>query len=212
MPKNEKLIKNDAVQEKEDIAIMELLGPKREVDVRLQEALEDLGDAYSLILLMPKDNYELRFSRIIKHFLDQKVKCVCVSVNKSSSDLAKVLEKEGLPSKEIFFIDTITLMIDGDKSKDGQALYLESPSELVELSVAIEKTIKKMNGQKVALIIDSIATLLVYNNETAVEKFTHALSQKMSDWNVQGVFLTTDSTSQKIIDTLSQFCDNVASL
>ncbi len=212
MAKNNPSGKIKIGQEAEDIAIMELLGPKREIDVRLQEALSDLGEAYSLILLMPKDSYELRFSRIIKRFLDQGNKCICVTVNKSSSDLAKILDKEGLPSKEIFFIDTITLMIDGEKAKDIQAMYLDSPSELVELSVAIEKTIKKMNGQKIALIIDSIATLLVYNNETAVEKFTHALSQKMSDWKVQGVFLTTDSTSQKIIDTLSQFCDNVASL
>jgi KaiC/GvpD/RAD55 family RecA-like ATPase len=132
---------------------------------------------------------------------------VFVTFNKTSNDLEKVFLEQELDLKRVHFVDAVTLMIDGNKSKNGETEYIESPSELVEVSMAAEKALKKLSAKKKFIVIDSITTLLVYNSDISVEKFSHALAQKILDWNVKGIFLMTDSTSKKIVDTIAQFCD-----
>jgi hypothetical protein len=199
-------------REKEDIEIMELLSPKRHIDLKIEEALDSFDKPFSAILLMPKDQYEMRYARLVKHFLDSGAKGVCVTVNKSSFDLDKILEREEIPRENLIYIDAVTEMIDSVKLKGKQAVYLASPSDLVDISIAIEKAVKKLDSQKKFVIVDSLTTLLVYNNEVSVEKFTHSLSQKIGEWGIQGVFLATDSTSKTFLDTLSQFCDKISQL
>jgi len=198
--------------EEQELEIMELLSPKRHIDLKIEEALDGFDKPFSAILLMPKDQYELRYARLVKHFLNNGEKGVCVTVNKSSFDLDKVLDREGIERENLVYVDAVTEMIDSVKLKGKQAVYLESPSDLVDLSIAIEKAVKKLGIGKKFVIVDSLTTLLVYNNEESVEKFTHALSQKIGDWEIQGIFLATDSTSKEFIDTLSQFCDKVSSI
>lgn len=199
-------------REAQDIEIMELLSPKRHIDLKIQEALDSFDKPFSAILLMPKDQYEMRYARLVNHFLGFGAKGICVTVNKSSFDLDKVLEREGIPRENLTYIDAVTQMIDSVKLKGKQSVYLESPGDLVELSMAIEKAIKKLGHDKKFIIVDSLTTLLVYNTEVSVEKFTHSLSQKIGEWEIQGIFLATDSTSKQFIDTLSQFCDKVSSI
>jgi len=199
-------------RESEELEIMELLSPKRHIDLKIEEALDEFAKPFSAILLMPKDQYEMRYARLVKHFLDTGAKGICVTVNKSSYDLDKVLARESIPRENITYVDAVTEMIDSIKLKGKQAVYLASPSDLVDLSIAIEKAVKKLGNEKKFVIVDSLTTLLVYNNEVSVEKFTHSLSQKIGEWEIQGVFLATDSTSKEFIDTLSQFCDKVSSI
>lgn len=61
------------------------------------------------------------------------------------------------------------------------------------------------SGKNFFIIVDSLSTLLVYNDEKLVEKFAHRLSGKARLLNAKAVFLI--NPGKKLIQTISSFCD-----
>lgn len=47
------------------------------------------------------------------------------------------------------------------------------------------------------LLLDSLSTLLIYNDSKAVSKFAHLLTEKMRRWDTQGSLLTVEMNAEK---------------
>jgi|SaaInlStandDraft_6_1057023.scaffolds.fasta_scaffold82036_3 hypothetical protein len=62
------------------------------------------------------------------------------------------------------------------------------------------------------VIFDSLTTLGVYNNEKAVEKFIHTLSQKTKTSPISDVFLIMKHSKEEFIETVVQFFDKIIEL
>lgn len=194
--------------------LFEMLSPKREIDLKIKKTFEesDLPERFSIILVESLADYVLINPRLVKYFLERKIRGVYVTVNKGLAALIETLESEGIQTDSVEFIDVITRMAGNPEVNGKNFHYIDSPKDLVALSVTLEKVIRKLGGGKKFIVIDSLTTLLVYNREGVVEKFVHSLSGKIKSWNAQGVFILMDSTREEVANTLAQFCDKVARL
>ena len=63
------------------------------------------------------------------------------------------------------------------------------------------------------LILDTLSTLMLYNNAETVGKFMHAVTGKLRNWGVKSVILTMEEeTDKEIISQISQFVDKVVKI
>ncbi|MBU1120450.1 MAG: hypothetical protein ABIE23_06255 [archaeon] len=199
-------IKKELIPESE---IKELLSPRRAIDLKIMQSLEGLPKThFTTLLLVEPTSYSKINIELIRIFCKEHVQGIYVTLNRSFLFLNELFQSEGINIDNMKFIDAITKVTGRKEVKAENLVYVESPNNLVELSVEIDEAIKSVKEKPAFLIFDSISTLLIYNEIGSCEKFIHLVIGKLQESKLKGIFLMVKSDEMKgIINTLSQFCD-----
>ncbi|MEK6871926.1 MAG: hypothetical protein AABX16_03410 [Nanoarchaeota archaeon] len=105
-------------------------------------------------------------------------------------------------------IDAITPVSSGTRA--GNAIFVGSPRALTSISLTATNAVNKLPKGKRVLFLDSVSTLLTYNQFGTVTKFSQFLINKMREWNISGVILSLEKeTDQNLVGQLTQFVDRV---
>jgi archaellum biogenesis ATPase FlaH len=187
--------------------LIELLSPKREMDLKIQRTFDSLPQKYCIILTEKPSDYGMLTPRLVKYFVNKGMKGVYVTVNKNTADLLDAFRAENIRINNILFIDAVAGLTGVGKIEGESFNYVDSPKDIVGLSILIEKAVASIGEGKKFIIVDSVSTLFVYNKERVVERFIHSLSGKIRAWKAKGVFILAEATSEEIVNVLSQFCD-----
>jgi KaiC/GvpD/RAD55 family RecA-like ATPase len=180
-----------------------------EVYDNISQALEELDKPIVLTLIDPMRYQEAVFG-IVKYFAGKSQQGVYVTLNKPFSVLTKNFEKAGIPSNSLFFLDGITNVPALDEGANHACLG--SGIDLSNLCIGISRAVGKLKEEKF-LLLDSLSTLLIYNDSKAVSKFAHLLTEKMRRWNTQGSLLTVEMNAEKdVVSQLAPFCDKVVKI
>lgn len=161
------------------------------------------------LMLVNSSEYYKASTSIVKFLTTSKnIPGVYLSVNKPFSVLNENFKKEGIRNDLIIFIDAITSLSDGKPEENEHCYYLESPENLSDISIAISEAIESIDHKEKFIFIDSLSTLLIYNNPETVTKFIHFLIGKMRAWNAIGVILSLKKRGEgSLIAEIGQFCD-----
>jgi hypothetical protein len=173
------------------------------------ESLEGLERPVVLALIDPV-KYQDAVLALLRYFTVRTPRGVYVSLNKPFSVLSKAFEKAGIQSKSLFFVDGIT-NVPSIQEEESHAC-LGSGVDLSNLCIGISKAVNGIAEDKF-LFLDSLSTLLIYNDPKAVAKFAHLLTEKMRRWNTPGSLLTVEmNTERDVVSQLVPFCDKVVKL
>ncbi|MCX6798607.1 MAG: hypothetical protein NTW59_00745 [Candidatus Diapherotrites archaeon] len=192
--------------------LMRMLQPGTGLGVAIERHLQDLPSKYVILLITGFKEYAHLPLQLIQYFARKKMDGIYVTTNKSAVDLIDALNKNGLDDARIFIIDTITRKSGYVETEKRNVRYIDSPEELTELSTQIEECIEAMPSGPHFFVFDSISTMLVYNAERTVEKFTHGLSGKLRSKQFQAIFTMAGETRGEIVNILAQFCDKILEL
>ena len=192
--------------------LIELLSPKRELDLKIQKTFEGMPEKFCVMMIEKLSEYGIINTRLFKYFTNKKMKGVYVTINKNLADLIEEFKAQDISVENTIFIDAMTIM-SGGKTPAGENIhYVESPKDIVDISVLVEEAMEKIGEEKKFVILDSLSTLLVYNKPGTIEKFVHSLAAKIRAHNAQGVLILVESEKKEVISTLTQFCDKVITL
>ena len=109
-------------------------------------------------------------------------------------------------------IDAITRDIN-TKTAEDNVIFIGSPKGLTSISIAIISAIKILPNERRLLFMDSVSTLLTYNDIGSIAKFSQFLIGKMHKWGASGAIISLEKeTESKIVNQLAQFCDKVIEL
>jgi len=172
------------------------------VDIKTRDELEDLGNTFNIML------EDLAKSRSkLKYFTQkQKVTGLYITLNKGYKTIIDTLKGQGVDTSRLYFIDGISQK-EGNETK-GNCTFIPSPEWLTDLSLAITTAIN--TGKFNFLFLDSLNTILAYNNPKKTEKFIHYIISNIRKKNVGGIiFSVEDVSTKKLIPFLSQFCDYI---
>lgn len=170
-----------------------------------------LGSIVLVVVSIKK--YMQTNNEILKMLCNEK-KChgIYISVNRPYKNLLKILKENNIDVKKLFFIDAITKTAGGSEKKDSY-LLVGSPQALTEISITLGQVAKSIPDKHKFLFLDSISTLLMYNQDKVVAKFVHSLTTKLREWEMGGVLLTMKKeTDEKMISLLNQFSDKLISV
>ena len=164
----------------------------------------------TILYILPSKQYFQSVLTVLKKETKNK-EIIYVTTNKPYSHLINLFKEEKLDADKIFFIDCISEQV-GAKQETSHCLFLGSPQQITGLSLAINKAVDLMSNETL-VFFDSLSTLLVYNNEQVVGKFTNFLINKLRTKNVSTIMLTLESDSdKKIIKTIQSFVDEVTEI
>jgi len=172
----------------------------------ISDSLESLEKPVVLALIDPI-RYQEAVIGLLRYFMGKVPRGIYVSLNKPYAVLAKTFEKSGISVDSLLFVDAITNVPALQEETDHSCLG--STVDLSSLCIATSKAVNRFAEDKF-LVLDSLSTLLIYNESKAVAKFAHLLTEKMRRWNTSGSLLTVEMNAEKdVVSQLAPFCDKV---
>ena len=146
---------------------------------------------------------------LIKYMTEEvKSPGVYVTLNKPFRTIESDLKNSKIDTRVIIFIDAVTKTAGGEIKKIDQCLFIGSPENLSDISIAMDQAISSLKEKDKFLFFDSLNTLLLYNTAETVARFIHFLAGKMRIWKVKGIIISLEKKANKeLIEELSQFCD-----
>jgi len=164
--------------------------------------LESFGDAYSALIISPIAKMQDGVSEACSQLVESGP-ILYVSLNKEYLAAKDLLEKHGVKTDTISFVDTLGKFSDLGTT-DDQVTRIENPADLTSLNIAITEFLKK-NSNKGAIVVDALATLLIYNSEDLAVKFVKDLVLKSRD--AKTLVFTPDAKGTSFIEKVSVFFD-----
>jgi len=177
--------------------------------VSIAESLDGLEKPVVLALIDPV-RYQDAVIDLLTYFEAKAQRGIYVSLNKPFAVLTKAFEKAGLSTQPLFFVDAITNVPTAQEGPTSNCLG--SGIDLSNLCIGISKAVNSFSEEKF-LFLDSLSTLLIYNDAKAVAKFAHLLTEKMRRWGTSGSLLTVEMNAERdVVSQLAPFCDKVVKI
>jgi len=109
-------------------------------------------------------------------------------------------------------VDCISYLAGGSPENIENAVFVENPELLEEITMYLEKSLSNTSDPKF-LVFDSISSMLVYNDSKSIEEFIHTVANKLRLEGTLGVILIARDESTKTIErTVTQFVDKHVSI
>ena len=153
----------------------------------------------SLLIITPVEKLQEKINSVVKSF--KNTYGIYVSLNKTQKSTESVLKKSGINTKKLFFIDCVT-------TENVEDILHIPPDRLDLLSVAINSFIRCIKGDKF-LVIDSLATLLIYNSENNVAKFAKEVTEYAAQKNVKVIAFSPKTQGEELLNKIFNFFDKV---
>ncbi len=192
--------------------VKKFLGKQSEVELRVAKALDELELPFTAMVLVEPKNYTFIKNSIISKYNTADQHIIYISLNTSYQKLIADFTKEGRSLSNVYFIDLISVNSGAKIIYDPNVDYVNSPSELMECILLVEKKLESLQSapdmKKSLIILDSVTTVSVYNESAVVEKFVHVLIGKASSFNASAILLSPDyRESKSLTETIEQFMD-----
>jgi KaiC/GvpD/RAD55 family RecA-like ATPase len=177
----------------------------RDLEGEIARKLKDNKGIY--VLASSAEEYEgVKMSALRVLVNIRKQAGIYVTLTKPYMNLRENFENNGVNISRLYFIDCISLK-EGKRQETDNCTYISGPTSLTELSLAI--TAAANTGKLDFLFLDSVSSLLMYNDRASSAKFFHYLISKMLSYEIGGVILAfrQDKETIKLLPVLMQFCD-----
>ncbi len=144
---------------------------------------------------------------ILKSLADEKMEGIYVSINRTSDAMIELFEQRGIPVERISIVDCVSPMVGITPSKTKK-FKLVDPGSLTDINIAIADFMKEVGAQSKFLFFDSLTTLMIYNTDIAVQKFSHILTAQMRAKGLTTVLASIEKeVGGHVLKTLCQFVD-----
>lgn len=170
--------------------------------------LKKLGKQYSVLITSPIEGLQKNINEACKHLVTTGKPLLYVSLNKPHATVKTALEKQGIKTKKIFFIDCLA-QPSAQVPPSRNVIHIESPADLTSLEIAIAEFLEKIQGEK-SVLIDALATLLIYNSEELTIKFTKSVLEKSQESRT--VVFTPSAKGTGFIEKIGVFFGEVIKL
>jgi len=161
-------------------------------------------------LLKPEDS-QASNAEIIAEISEKGYDILYISINQPAQYLKYSFDKKGIDTSKIMFIDTVTRYALGKKPEEEPGFtYVNNPGDLTAIGIALTETLKKYNGNKLLVYLDSINAMLIHLPSHNVSKFIHFLTTKLRVMEIPGVYLAVDPGLDPILlSQLTAFADEL---
>ena len=183
---------------------------ERAMNAKIEQVLEELhGPGIVLLFSDPQDTQEMN-ARLLSYFINKGYHGIALASSQPFDRFEKAIgEKE---SQNIFFIDTFT-RYEPFPERSDRHIYIDNPSSLTDIGIAITESIKSLPEGKRFLLLDSISSIAIHTNVQVFAKFSHFLAGKMREHKIVGVFMSaTNSMDEQMVSAISQFADKTIDL
>ena len=162
------------------------------------------------LMLAPPEEIHAMNIAVIKKILEHGCTPLIITVNQPFKVLTKIYTKEGIDSSKFYVIDTVTQYSGGVCENTPRVKYINNPSNLTDLGIAISEILPQLPGTKKCIMFDSISMLLIHIPSATASKFFHFVVNKLKLSDVSGIFLCVEKGLDPVIlSQMSAFVDKI---
>ncbi len=163
-----------------------------------------------VFLIIPSEKVDEVNEDILEYFVNKKgAICIYTTFTKPYEVVLKNLKRKTVNTDRLFIIDCVTPISEPEEISGNKKVIFCQPNSLTNISISVTTALKNMPRNKDRiLVLDTITTLMLYNNKNDVIKFIHHLIGEIRKYGVKSLIFTLDEDSDKsVISEVSRFCD-----
>ena len=162
-----------------------------------------------LLLAQPDKVFDMNLA-VVKKILQSQCVPLVITVNKPYKILVKMYAKEGIGQDSYYVVDTVTKYSGGECVPGPRVRYVNMPSNLTDLGIAVTELLKQMPAGKKCIMFDSVSMLLIHSPSVTTSKFLHFLVNRLSMDDISGIFLCVEKgLDPVIVAQMSAFVDHI---
>ncbi|OGS42518.1 MAG: hypothetical protein A3K67_07535 [Euryarchaeota archaeon RBG_16_62_10] len=165
----------------------------------------------AISLQMSVDNYLDVIRGVVDLFANKnEMDTIYVTATISSDAIKRVLEALDIDSSRVYFVDCIShIMMGAPTLHDENTTLVESPTMLENLMLKVEYLIRRSQSKSKLVVIDSINSLAIHNNNWILSEFLHILVSGLRSRNAYTVILSVEEHSTPEINNMVNLvCDH----
>jgi len=140
----------------------------------------------------------------IKYFSERFGMGLYITLNKPCAVLQGAFEKDGMAPGSLVYLDSIT---NTPERRTESCQYLGRMRELTDLCIALAKMMSEEKEVKF-VFVDSVSTLLIYNDSKSVARFCHSVTEKLRSMSLPAALVFVEMEEGKdVVAQMAQFCD-----
>ena len=148
--------------------------------------------------------YQEGVMNAMRYFSERFGMGLYITLNKPCAVLQGAFAKDGLAPGSLVYLDSIT---NTPERRTESCHYLGRMRELTDLCIALAKMMSEEKGVKF-VFVDSISTLLIYNDSKSVARFCHSVTEKLRSVNLPAALVFVEMEEGKdVVAQMAQFCD-----
>jgi KaiC/GvpD/RAD55 family RecA-like ATPase len=154
----------------------------------IADQLSELPPSSAVSLQMSVDNYLEVMRGVLDLFANRReMDIIYVTATISFEAIKRVLQALDIDTSRVYFVDCISHIIMGASAaqQDEHTTLVESPTMLENLMLKVEYLIRRSQSPNKLVVIDSINSLAIHNNNWILSEFLHIL---VSGLRVRGVY------------------------
>jgi len=179
---------------------------------KIAAELLEMPPASAISLQMSVDNYLDVIRGVLDLFANKReMDTIYVTATISSDAIKRVLEALDIDTSRIYFVDCIShIMMGGTAAQqDDHTTLVESPTMLENLMLKVEYLIRRSQSKDKLVVIDSINSLAIHNNNWILSEFLHILVSGLRSREAFTVILSVEEHSTADINNMvSLVCDH----
>jgi len=163
----------------------------------------------SVGVVLPSTNYADLIQAFFEYIRSKPEDAwVYVTITKPYENIAKQFGELAL-SKNIRFIDCISRAA-GISRTDPNCIYIESPTMLEKLGIEIINIFKTVDEKtNKYLVLDSLSTLIIYNDAEIVTEFFYQISNRTRARNIHIISLAIEEEGMEKLNKLIYLNDKI---
>ncbi len=173
--------------------------------------LSEMPAASAVSLQMSVDNYLDVLRGTLDLFASRKgMDTIYVTSTISYEAIRRVLQALDIDTSRIYFVDCISHIMMGASSaqRDDHATLVESPTMLENLMLKVEYLIRSSQSPNKLVVIDSINSLAIHNNNWILSEFLHILVSGLRAREAYTIILSVEEHSTPELNNMVNLvCD-----
>ncbi len=186
--------------------------PERVGAQQIANELAEMPPSSAVSLQMSVDNYLDVIRGVVDLFANKNgMDTIYVTATISSEAIKRVLEALDIDSSRVYFVDCISHIMMGAPAaqQDERTTLVESPTMLENLMLKVEYLIRRSQSKGKLVVIDSINSLAIHNNNWILSEFLHILVSGLRSREAYTVILSVEEHSTPEINNMvTLVCDH----
>jgi hypothetical protein len=172
---------------------------------------DELAKKQIFLILVSPANMRQRNIDLIKEISAAGYHMIVITTNFPYSVLTKLYSENEIAPETVTFIDTVTRNSIGNAENIPRVVrYVNNPTNLTDLGIAVTEVLKENEGKKVCILYDSVSTMLIYLSSPNISKFIHFVTNKLRLMDISGIFLAAEKgLDPMFVSQLTTFVDRV---
>ncbi len=179
---------------------------------RIAAELAEMPPASAVSLQMSVDSYLDVIRGVLDMFANKRgMDTIYVTATISSEAIKRVLETLEIDTSRIYFVDCISHIMMGASTaqQDDHTALVESPTMLENMMLKVEYFIRRSQSKEKLVVIDSINSLAIHNNNWILSEFLHMLVSGLRSRGEFAIILSVEEHSTPDINNMvSLVCDH----